>query len=107
MEVTTITKQNTLPCMWQKRAISIIQFSAANETLSYQNGIISMSCASKKSNTSSIIATKRTGLKKLERLGGKILVQPVEIPGSASHYAIFSDMSCNRIGLLQRRISDV
>ncbi len=46
-------------------------------------------------------------LEKSEWLGGKILVHPVEIPGSTSHYAIFSDPNGNRIGLLQRRISDV
>lgn len=46
-------------------------------------------------------------LEKSEKLGGKILVQPVEIPGSASHYAIFSDPNGNRIGLLQRKISGV
>lgn len=38
-----------------------------------------------------------------EELGGKILIQPQEIPGNASHYALFRDPSGNSIGLLQRR----
>ena len=44
-------------------------------------------------------------LKQAERLGGKILIQPQEIPGNASHYALFRDPSGNSIGLLQRRLS--
>ena len=43
-------------------------------------------------------------LKKAESLGGTILIQPQEIPGNASHYALFRDPSGNSIGLLQRRI---
>lgn len=42
-------------------------------------------------------------LKKAEDLGGTILIQPQEIPGNASHYALFRDPSGNSIGLLQRR----
>lgn len=42
-------------------------------------------------------------LKKTENLGGTILIQPQEIPGNASHYALFRDPSGNSIGLLQRR----
>ena len=42
-------------------------------------------------------------LKKVENLGGTILIQPQEIPGNASHYALFRDPSGNSIGLLQRR----
>lgn len=42
-------------------------------------------------------------LEKAEHLGGKILIQPQEIPGNASHYALFLDPSGNSIGLLQRR----
>ena len=42
-------------------------------------------------------------LKKVESLGGEILIQPQEIPGNASHYALFRDTSGNSIGLLQRR----
>ena len=38
-----------------------------------------------------------------ERLGGKVIIQPQEIPGNASHYALFRDPSENSIGLLQRR----
>lgn len=44
-------------------------------------------------------------LEQVEKLGGKILIQPQEIPGNASHYALFHDPSGNSIGLLQRRIS--
>lgn len=44
-------------------------------------------------------------LKQAESLGGKILIQPQEIPGNASHYALFRDPSGNSIGLLQRRLS--
>ncbi len=43
-------------------------------------------------------------LEKTESLGGKILIQPQEIPGNASHYALFRDPSGNSIGLLQRRL---
>ena len=39
-------------------------------------------------------------------LGGKILIQPQEIPGNVSHYALFRDPSGNDIGLLQRRLSN-
>ena len=42
-------------------------------------------------------------LKRTEELGGTILIQPQEIPGNASHYALFRDPSGNSIGLLQRR----
>ena len=42
-------------------------------------------------------------LEKTEKLGGEILVPPQEIPGNASHYALFRDPSGNSIGLLQRR----
>lgn len=42
-------------------------------------------------------------LEKAEKLGGEILIQPQEIPGNASHYALFRDPSGNSIGLLQRR----
>lgn len=42
-------------------------------------------------------------LKKAQKLGGDILIQPQEIPGNASHYALFRDPSGNSIGLLQRR----
>lgn len=42
-------------------------------------------------------------LNQVENLGGTILVQPQEIPGNASHYALFRDPSGNSIGLLQRR----
>lgn len=42
-------------------------------------------------------------LKKAEELGGTTLIQPQEIPGNASHYALFRDPSGNSIGLLQRR----
>ncbi len=44
-------------------------------------------------------------LEKVESLGGKILKQPKEIPGNASHFAMFCDPCGNRIGLLQRRLS--
>lgn len=43
-------------------------------------------------------------LKTVEKLGGEILIQPQEIPGNASHYALFNDRSGNSIGLLQRRL---
>ena len=42
-------------------------------------------------------------LEKAEKLGGEILIQPQEIPGNASHYALFRDPCGNSIGLLQRR----
>ena len=45
----------------------------------------------------------RASLKKAESLGGEILIQPQEIPGNASHFAMFRDPSGNRIGLLQGR----
>ena len=44
-------------------------------------------------------------LEQVESLGGKIMVQPQEIPGNASHFALFNDPSGNSIGLLQRRLS--
>ena len=44
-------------------------------------------------------------LEQAESLGGRILIQPQEIPGNASHYALFRDPSGNSIGLLQRRLS--
>ena len=43
-------------------------------------------------------------LKKVETLGGKMLTRPQEIPGNASHYALFRDPSGNGIGLLQKRL---
>ena len=43
-------------------------------------------------------------LNTVEQLGGEILIQPQEIPGNASHYALFNDRSGNSIGLLQRRL---
>ncbi len=43
-------------------------------------------------------------LSQAESLGGEILIQPQEIPGNASHFAIFRDPSGNRIGLLQPRL---
>lgn len=43
-------------------------------------------------------------LKTVEKLGGDILIQPQEIPGNASHYALFNDRSGNSIGLLQQRL---
>lgn len=43
-------------------------------------------------------------LNTVENLGGEILIQPQEIPGNASHYALFKDLSGNSIGLLQRRL---
>ena len=43
-------------------------------------------------------------LEKAECLGGEILIEPQEIPGNASHFAMFRDPSGNRIGLLQRRL---
>lgn len=44
-------------------------------------------------------------LEQAEDLGGKIIIQPQEIPGNASHYALFNDPSGNSIGLLQKRLS--
>ncbi|MCY4403192.1 MAG: VOC family protein [Candidatus Poribacteria bacterium] len=44
-------------------------------------------------------------LEQVENLGGKIIIQPQEIPGNVSHYALFNDPSGNSIGLLQRRLS--
>lgn len=44
-------------------------------------------------------------LKQVESLGGEVLIQPQEIPGNASHFAMFRDPSGNGIGLLQRRLS--
>ena len=44
-------------------------------------------------------------LNQAENLGGKIIIQPQEIPGNASHYALFNDPCGNSIGLLQRRLS--
>ena len=43
-------------------------------------------------------------LLKVESLGGEILIQPQEIPGNASHFAMFRDPSGNKIGLLQPRL---
>lgn len=43
-------------------------------------------------------------LNTVEQLGGEVLIQPQEIPGNASHYALFKDRSGNNIGLLQPRI---
>ena len=43
-------------------------------------------------------------LEKVENLGGQILIPPQEIPGNASHFAMFRDPSRNKIGLLQRRL---
>ena len=42
-------------------------------------------------------------LSQAESLGGEILIPPQEIPGNASHFAIFRDPSGNKIGLLQPR----
>ena len=46
----------------------------------------------------------QASLEKAESLGGEIVIPPQEIPGNASHFAIFCDPSGNRIGLLQRRL---
>ena len=43
-------------------------------------------------------------LSHVENLGGQILIPPQEIPGNASHFAMFRDPSGNKIGLLQRRL---
>ena len=43
-------------------------------------------------------------LSQAENLGSEILIQPQEIPGNASHFAMFRDPSGNRIGLLQPRL---
>lgn len=43
-------------------------------------------------------------LNTVQQLGGEILIQPQEIPGNASHYALFKDRSGNSIGLLQPRL---
>ena len=43
-------------------------------------------------------------LNSIQELGGDILIQPQEIPGNASHYALFNDRSGNSIGLLQTRL---
>ena len=43
-------------------------------------------------------------LEKVENLGGKILIPPQEIPGNASHFAMFLDPNGNKIGLLQRKL---
>ena len=43
-------------------------------------------------------------LSQAESLGGEILIPPQEIPGNASHFAMFRDPSGNKIGLLQRRL---
>ncbi|MCG9128599.1 VOC family protein [Candidatus Poribacteria bacterium] len=43
-------------------------------------------------------------LKSVEQLGGEIIIKPQEIPGNASHYALFNDRSGNSIGLLQTRL---
>lgn len=43
-------------------------------------------------------------LSQVENLGGQILIPPQEIPGNASHFALFLDPSGNKIGLLQRRL---
>ena len=43
-------------------------------------------------------------LEKAESLGGEILIPPQEIPGNASHFAMFRDPSGNKIGLLQPRL---
>ena len=43
-------------------------------------------------------------LSQAESLSGQILVPPQEIPGNASHFALFRDPSGNKIGLLQRRL---
>ena len=42
-------------------------------------------------------------LSQAESLGGEILIPPQEIPGNASHFAMFRDPSGNKIGLLQPR----
>lgn len=42
-------------------------------------------------------------LSQVENLGGQILIPPQEIPGNASHFAMFRDPSGNKIGLLQPR----
>ena len=44
-----------------------------------------------------------SSLEKAESLGGEILIQPQEIPGNASPFAMFRDPSGNRVGLLQGR----
>ena len=43
-------------------------------------------------------------LEKVKSLGGEILIPPQEIPGNASHFAMFRDPSGNKIGLLQPRL---
>lgn len=43
-------------------------------------------------------------LEMVEKLGGEIVISPQEIPGNASHYALFNDPNGNSIGLLQRRM---
>ena len=43
-------------------------------------------------------------LSQAESLGGEILIPPQEIPGNASHFAMFRDPNGNKIGLLQRRL---
>ena len=45
-----------------------------------------------------------SSLEKVESLGGEILIPPQEIPGNASHFAMFRDPSGNKIGLLQPRL---
>lgn len=46
----------------------------------------------------------QASLEKAESLGGEILIPPQEIPGNASHFAMFRDPSGNKIGLLQPRL---
>ena len=68
-------------------------FQAAEETNSTNNVIIYVE-----------VDDIQACLSRVENLGGQILIPPQEIPGNASHFAMFRDPSGNKIGLLQRRL---
>ena len=68
-------------------------FQASEETDSANNIIIYVE-----------VDDMRICLSQVENLGGQVLIPPQEIPGNASHFAMFRDPSGNKIGLLQPRL---